>query len=277
MSTGSLWLLMALRVGVLAGERVAFHGLGRGRRALPTALIAYGGAGAWLWIACLVMHHVEWVNGAILPGVVYALSFFCYTKALAQGPVGLVSAFANASVVMMFFIFPRWNAGSLFAMVFFIGGAWLILWGEFRASSAVLWMLCSDGALVAGRMLDLKGLPAVSLPYAATLFTVVALWLAIPALVGGEWPRARQLLGERPGWSFFASGCNGLSYLTVLELLRYVSPTLVEVVSAWAGVAATLAGVAVFGEAGAKRKVAAATLMTLATVMLISSQGGKMQ
>ncbi len=273
----ALWAWVVLRVGALAGERVSFHGLGRDRGALATSAIAYGGAAILLWMVCLLAHRAIWVNGALLPAAIYALSFICYTQALAKGPVGLVSAFANATVLMLFFLSPRWDVPSIAGIIIFALGSFLVLPSKFRASSAVVWMLVSDVTLVAGRLLDAHHLPAMSLPYAASLFTAVVVWLAIPITALGAWSSAFELTRDRPGWGIAAAGFNSFSYLTVLELLRQFSPTLVEAVSASAGVAATVAGVVVFREDGAARKVTAATFMTLATLILIYSQSGKMR
>ena len=86
--------LIFLRIGALTGERVAFHGLGQDYTPLATTTIAYGGAAVLLWIISAATGHLEWIGSAFWPASVYAVSFVCYTAALALGPVGLVSGFA---------------------------------------------------------------------------------------------------------------------------------------------------------------------------------------
>lgn len=266
-----LWELVVFRVGLLSGERVAFHGLGRDRHPLATTVVAYGGATVLLWILCGITNHVHWIGEAFWPGAVYALSFALYTAALTQGPVSLVSGFANATVVMLFLIAPDWNRESLLAVSLFLAGAVLLLPTRKGLSLSVVWMLLSDAALVAGRTFDARQPIPLSLPYAASLFTSVVGWLIIPVTAYGLWGSCAQLVRSRPVWSLISAVLNGLSYLTVLSLLQKVPPTAVEAISAWAGVVATIFGVVTFHEGKATRMVGGAALMTLGTVILLFS------
>ncbi len=272
----SLWALILMRLAALSGERVAFHGLGRHRQALVTTQVAYGGAALLLWLWSFFAGQGRWVSQAIWPGAIYAVSFTAYTQALALGPVSLVNGFANATVVMLFLLSPIWSPLPILALSLFTAGGVMLLPRGGHLSRGVWWMLASGAALVAGRILDAGHQALPSLPYAATLFTVVVMWLAVPVTAYGLWPAIGALIGERPGWAMAAATLNAVSYLTVLELLRQISPTLVEAVSAWAGVVATIAGVIGFKEGGATRKVSAATLMTVGTMILLFSRPGRM-
>lgn len=274
MPTLDLWSLILLRLGTLTGERVSFHGLGRGQNALATTVVAYGGAAVALWAACLIFGQFHWVGAAFWPGAIYAVSFALYTASLGEGPVGLVSGFANAAVVMLFMVQPRWDLLSLTGLGLFVLGSVLLLPRGGRLTRSVVWMLLSGVALVGGRLLDASHLPVLSLPYAASLFTAVLMWLVVPITAYGAWGDVGRLVVERRSWAAAASVFNAVSYLTVLELLRYISPTLVEAVSACAGVAAVAAGVIAFREGDAAKKVAAAVLMTIATLILIFSRAG---
>ena len=86
-----------------------------------------------------------------------------------------------------------------------------------------------------------------------------------------------QLVLGRPAWSTVSALCNGFSYLTVLTLLKMVSLTVVEAISAWAGVAATILGVFAFREGKAIGVVAGAALMTVGTLILLFSPHGGMR
>jgi hypothetical protein len=267
---------MLVRLASLTGERVSFHGLGSRRGALAATTVAYGGAALFLWGASAAAGHLAWIGAAFWPGAVYAVSFALYTAALTEGAVGEVSGFANTTVLLLFIVQPRWDLWSLVGMTFFLAGSLLLVPPGQKLSRPVLWMVLSGVAVVVGRLMDQKALTPVSLPYAASLFTSVLLWLAVPVSAYGLWRSAGRLAVERPVWSVSSAGFNALSYWTVLELLRLISPGLVEAVSALAGVGATAVGVVMFKEGRAVPKVLAAVLMTTATLMLLFSQHGSM-
>ncbi|NMP22849.1 hypothetical protein [Sulfobacillus harzensis] len=267
-----LWVLIGLRLGILSTERVAFHGLGRGQNALAVTAVAYGGAALFLWAACLFLGQFRWQGEAFWPGAIYAVSFFLYTASLSEGPVSLVSAFANATAVILFLVAPVFDGLALAGIVLFgVGAAMLVPWGE-GVSRAVWWMLLSDAALALGRILDSGVHGVASLPYAASLFSSVVLWLLVPVTAYGRWGDVRDLIRSRPGWGTLAAGANGFSYLTVFELLRLMPATLVEAVSAWAGVLAAAVGAVWFREGGGIKKLSASALMTFGTVILLFSQ-----
>lgn len=86
------------------------------------------------------------------------------------------------------------------------------------------------------------------------------------------WGKTVSLARLRPGWVFFASGFNGLSYVSVLELFRLISPTLVEAVSACAAVGAAVAGVVVFRERALLKKSVSAALITAGAFLMLFSR-----
>jgi hypothetical protein len=264
-----LWALIALRIGALSLERVAFHRLGRGTQALAATMVAYGGAAVGLWIWALAMGDVHWVAQGFWPGAIYAGSFFLYTAALAEGPVGVVSGFANVTVLFLFVAHPHWDLGTMAGLGFFlVGAAFLVSWNE-PLSHSVVWMVASGFLLACGRIMDMHQATLFSPSYAASLFTSVVLWLAIPTTFSRLWPAVARLTTSRASWALVASGANGLAYLTVLALLPRLYPHLLEAVSSWSAVATTLAAVWLLGEGQASRKVAGAFLITGGTTMLL--------
>lgn len=264
-----LWIIVTVRLLVLTSERITFHGLGRGRSAIATTAVAYGGATVVLWIFAFLFGQGFWLGQAFWPGAVYAVSFMLYTASLSQGPVSVVSAFANAATIMLFLVHPT---GSLlawgFIALFAIGS--LVMGGVGRGWNRSVWlMLLSDVLLVVGRLFDSHHTHLPPFAYAASLFTAVSLWLSVPLAMTRRFGDVKKLVKGRLTWAMAASLSNGLAYLTVFELLRRMPPSLVEAVSALAGVGATVAGVIWFHEKSPARKIVAASLMTLATVGLL--------
>lgn len=272
-----LWPLVLIRLASLTGERVSFHGLGHRRGALEATTVAYGGAALLFWLGCVASGHMTWIGAAFWPGAVYAVSFALYTAALTEGAVGEVSGFANTTVFLLFLVDPTWDPWSLAGMAMFMAGSILLLEPRPKFSRPVLWMVLSGAALVVGRLLDQRSLTAVSLPYAASLFTSVLLWLAVPVTAFRLWGRTGRLAATRPVWSLASASFNALAYWTVLELLRRVSPVLVEAVSALAGVGATALGVVMFKEGRGLQKLLATLLMTAATLILLFRLRGLMR
>ncbi|MHB1611797.1 MAG: hypothetical protein ACYCOU_10550 [Sulfobacillus sp.] len=268
-----VWWILA-RLGLLSSERVLFHGLGDNRSPLATMVVAYGGAAGILWLAAWVMGVGRFVPQAFWPGAVYALSFGLYTTSLAKGEVGQVSAWANATPVMLFLWHPTGTYWAWVAVAGFVAGAfWLGGVGR-HFSRGVLWMVLSDLVLVAGRLMDVAHAGLNPLGYAASLYLTVTLWMAVVALAYGQLGAAGKLLRERPLWSAGAAAANGGSYLTLFFLLGMMPVTLIEVISALAGVGATVIGVIGFHEQGRSRKILSATMMTLAVVLLLYDHRG---
>ncbi|PSR35332.1 MAG: hypothetical protein C7B46_01290 [Sulfobacillus benefaciens] len=268
-----VWWIIT-RLGLLSGERVAFHGLGKNRSALATMVVAYGGASIVLWLAAVVMGTARFVPATFWSGGVYALSFGLYTTALSKGEVGQVSAWANATPVLLFLWHPTGTIWAWLSVMGFLGGAlWLGGIGK-RINRGVVLMLLSDLILVLGRLLDVGHVGIEPLAYAASLYLVVTLWMVLASILFGKMTSVWQLLRERPIWALASAVSNGGSYLTLFMLLGMMPVTLIEAVSALAGIGATVVGVFGFHERGRRRKIVAATVMTLATILLLYDHRG---
>lgn len=273
MSIGlGLAFVIVIRLVALSTERIAFSQLGRERSVLATTAVAYGGAAAFLWVIVLIIGQSQFLWQAFWPGAIYAVSYALYTAALAAGPVSIVSTFANATTVILFLLNPRWDVASIVAIASFVMGALLFLPSSKGGRPAVIWMLLSDVALASGRLLDVhnQGLP--ELPYAASLFSSVMVWLSVPITLYGLWPEVISSARLRPNWAVLASVANGTAYLTVLELLGRMTATAVEAISAGAGILATMAGLIWLHEGDVRRRITAASLMTVGTIILVYNQ-----
>lgn len=262
-------VLVVLRIVALAGERVAFHGLGQHRRVLPTALIAYGGAGVCLWLLMLFSGDIRLVGPAFWTGAVYAVAFGLYTGALAEGPVSTVSPWANATTVLLFLISPTGGWLAWVGLALFSAGALWLTEGGIERTRAVFWMLASDVFLAAGRLLDARHMEFSPLSYAASVFLAVTLWLAVIVTIYGQWDAVRTQWADRRGWSVAASVTNAGSYGTLILLLRWLPPAVVESVSALASVVSTIAGIWWFRELGGPKKFFASVLMAAGSMILI--------
>lgn len=268
-----LWIIA--RLGLLSSERVAFHGLGQRASSWSTMVVAYGGATVVLWIGCLVIGSGHFVAASFWPGSVYAVSFALYTTALSRGEVGQVSAWANATPVLLFLWHPTGTGWAWVAVAgFALGAVWLGGIRRGHVDAAVIWMVLSDVVLVVGRLLDASHTAYNPIDYAASLYLVVTVWMLLAMVFLGQGQATLKLLRERPLWSLFAAAANGGSYLTLFSLLKIMPVTLIEAVSALAGVGATVIGVLWFHEKGRRRKILASTVMTLATILLLYDHRG---
>lgn len=266
-----LWLvalLIVARIVALSGEQVAVHGLGQDTESpLPTMAVTFWGATVVLWIVASLHGQAQFIGSTIWTGVVYAIAFGLYTAALAIGPVGSVSPWTNATIVLLWMIRPTGDVASFIGIAIFTGGAWLLARG--RLTRATLMILVADGFLVAARLIDASHTQHPVFAYAASLYTSISLWMAVPVVLFAQGRPMVRLIGTRPGWSVAAALLNAASYLVLFSLLKWIPPTLVEAVSTLAGVGATLAGVILFQESQAARKVLASCLMTLGVSVLI--------
>ncbi len=268
-----VWWIIT-RLGLLSGERVAFHGLGKNRSALATMVVAYGGASAVLWLVAAMMGSAKFVPATFWSGGIYALSFGLYTTALSRGEVGQVSAWANATPVLLFLWHPTGTIWAWVSVMGFLGGAlWLGGIGK-RFNRGVVLMLFSDVILVLGRLLDIGHVGLEPLAYAASLYLVVTGWMMLASIMFGNMPSVWKMLRERPIWAFAAAVSNGGSYLTLFMLLGMMPVTLIEAVSALAGIGATVVGVFGFHEHDRRRKIIATMVMTLATILLLYDHRG---
>ncbi|WDL96149.1 EamA family transporter [Alicyclobacillus sp. ALC3] len=263
-----LGLLMFIRVLSLSTEQLSVHGLGREvRQPLATMVITFGGAACVLWGAAALHDQVEWIGITIWSGAIYAITFGLYTTALGIGPVGEVSPWTNATIVLMWLVRPTGGIVSALAMVLFAVGAWKLV-GR-KVSKAVVMMVAGDVLLVTARLVDASHTGYPLYAYAASQFTSVALWMLVPTFLFQKHKNVLQLAAARPLWGVTAAGANAIAYLTLFALLKWLPPTIVEAVSSLAGLLATLFGVVFFRETDGRRKIVACTLMTLGVLCLL--------
>jgi len=257
-----------VRIVFLSTERVALHGLGRGNQnALATMAIAFWGASLILWLVALSQHQLLWVGDAIWIGLIYALAFGLYTAALAEGPIGAVSAWTNLTIILLWLLNPSdsgvaWCGIALFTA----GGIWLA--GR-QFSRSIIWIILSDLLFVMARTLDSHHTHFPTYAYAASLFTSISSWMAVAIVSGGAVTSVLPLFWARPGWSLAAALTNAGAYLSLFMLLHWLPPSLVEAVSAFAAFVATAAGVVWFHESNAVRKLGASMLMTIGVLVLL--------
>lgn len=272
------WL--GARLVALSGERVGLRGLGRIRagRPLTVALEAYGGAALLLWAAAGLTGHLTWVWPAVLTGLVYAVAFGAYAAALSQGALSSVSAWSNATAVLLFLQHPTGGWVSWLGLALFgLGGGWLWQAGRAGVRGAddrrpILWMLICDAALVAGRGIDVgHGMHSLgqALPYAATVYTTVAAAMATVRLRVGGGHGGPRSVGGHAGWLAVAAMGNALAYLALLRLLADFPPAVVEAASAGAALSAAGLGVICFGEKNGGPRLLAAGLLTLGAALLV--------
>ncbi len=270
------WIIA--RLGLLSSERVAFHGLGHKQSSWSTMVVAYGGAALVLWLGALIMGSAHFIAAAFWPGSVYAVSFALYTIALSRGEVGQVSAWANATPVLLFLWNPTGTGWAWVAVAgFALGAVWLGGLRRGHIDASVVWMLLSDVVLVIGRLLDASHTGFNPIAYAASLYLVVTGWMLLTMFLLGQGRATIKLVQGRPLWSLFAAAANGGSYLTLFSLLKLMPVTLIEAVSALAGVGATVIGVLWFHEKGRRRKILASSMMTLATILLLYDHRGMLR
>lgn len=271
----TIGLLILFRIVTLSSERVAFHGLAQGETgALPTMGIAFWGAALLLWIVAFAEGQVFFIGPTVWTGSVYALAFGLYTASLAEGPVGSVSSWTNATILLLWLIQPTGGVASIGGIVLFSYGAWLLV--SRKLTRAVVMMLLSDVLYVIARLLDTAHTHFPLFAYAASLFTWISLWMSVPIVSSGQTLAVLRLAKERPGWSIAAASTNAATYLALFALIHWLPTALVEAVSALAGFASTLAGIIIFHESQGKRKVAASSLMTVGVLVLLFDHYGVM-
>ncbi len=265
-----VWMLMGLRVAALMGERVSLNRVGTPRHPPSGALVAYGGGALALWGASLVMGPPAWRMAALLPGVVYAVSFLLYAWALALGPLSVVAPWPAATALLLWLVHPAGGVAALAAVAAMVLGAILSAGpGGVRHLGPIALMLASDVALALGRHLDAAAPQGSVLAYAASVYTVVALLLAGLVWVVGGGGLVWQRLAQRPGWSALAGLSNGAAYVTLVALLVHWPPYLIEALSGIAGVLTALLGVLWFHEADGARRLAGAALVAGGAAVLV--------
>lgn len=261
-------LLSLIRIMTLATERIALHRLGQARYGtLATMGIGFGGASIVLWLLAFVQGDVGWIGSTWFTGAVYALAFALYTAALVKGPVSVVSPWSNATVVLLWMFQPDDSPYSIFGLILFgIGSALLI---TKHLTKAILWMIASDALLAVARFIDVSHLNESTIAYAASLFTVIGIWMFIPILVRKQMGHVAKLLKAQPGWSFIAATSNAAAYIALFCLLRFLHPASVESISVLASGLTTIVGIYVFHERQNRMKVISSALMTAGSILLI--------
>lgn len=261
---------MGLRLAALTGERVSLNRVGTPSHPPAGALVAYGGGALALWGASLVMGPAAWRMAALLPGVVYAVSFLLYAWALALGPLSVVAPWPAATALLLWLLHPAGGVAALSAVAAMVLGAILSAGrGGARRQGPIGLMLASDLALALGRQLDAAAPTGSVLAYAASVYTVVALLLGGLVWVAGGGRLVWQRLVHRPGWSVLAGLSNGAAYVTLVALLTHWPPYLIEALSGAAGVLTGALGVLWFHEADGARRLAGAALVAGGAAVLV--------
>lgn len=261
-------VLSLIRIVTLTSERIALHSLGQARRgAMATMGIGFGGAAVVLWVMAFAQGSTVFINSTVWAGFIYAIAFAFYTAAIAKGPLSVVSPWSNATVILLWLIHPSENILSWAGICLFAAGAFLLT--QRNLSTAVIWMLVSDILLASARFIDVRHTALSPIAYAASLFTVISIWMFIPIILLRKASSMVSLIRTQPGWSFIAASSNAAAYLTLFLLLRYLHPAAVEALSAFASGVGTLAGIYLFHESQGARKILSAAMMTLGTIFLL--------
>lgn len=261
--------LVCLRILTLTTERVSLNRLGKpgGYGALTTMAIGFGGAAMVLLLMSLF-------DGVPIPfkttfwiGALYALAFGLYTASFVKGPIGLVSPWSNATVVLLWLYHPLDSTEAWWGLFLFAVGVLILTHRQF--SSAVVMMLASDVVLAVARLMDVRNTGHAPVAYAAGMFVAIGAWMLIPLIVSGQYKNVFPLLRREPGWSVVAATSNAAAYLSVFTLLNWLHPAVVEAFSALASSLATFVGVLVFHERQALQKIFSSILITIGTILLL--------
>lgn len=271
-------LLLLVRLGVLGAERVGFNRLGHGYPAIGGAFIAYAGAALLLMPVAWGIHGSLWDGRAALSAMVYAGSFFLYVWALSIGPLSVVAPWPAATALILWIFHPLGSLSTVVGLGLMIGGGfWLTSGGRQRTArgtqTGVALMVLSDILLAGGRQLDAGHAVGPLLPYAASLYALIGTVFLIGVLAVRQWNTTWQQLTARPAWAGVSAVTNAGAYLSLIALLRYWPPYLVEALSGGAGVLAVLAGVVWLREGDLWRKVLASSMMVAGGGLLLAAYG----
>jgi hypothetical protein len=266
-------VVVLLRVAALAGERVGLNRVGTPSKPTAGAALAYATAAAWLWMMVLVVGPVRWEPSAVAPALLYAVSFGLYAWALALGPLSVVAPWPAATALMLWIAHPEGGWVAFAGVGALVAGAVLTAGQQPRRHvGPILVMLVSDAVLAMARGWDAVRAAGPILPYAATVYTVVAVLLVAAASLTASGPAAWAVARQRP-WSVALAGVsNGVAYLTVLALLVHWPPYLVEALSAVAGVVASAAGMVWLGEERSVSRMAGAVAVGVGAALLVRAR-----
>lgn len=265
----TLFIFAMIRIATLTSERVAFNKLGRaGGGSLSTMGIGFGGAAIILWVVAVCQGTVTWQHSTWWTGAIYALAFGCYTVSIVRGKLSIVSQWSNATVVLLWLLHPEWNLISLLGISLFSFGALLLV--RVDLSKPVLLMIASDILLACARYIDVQHANEAVVPYSASLFTVISVWMfAMVAMRGKLWLTI-QMVRRRPAWSFIAASSNAAAYACLLWMLRFLHPAAVEAISALASATTWLCGVLLLHEGASLRKIISSSAMLVGSVLLLA-------
>ena len=267
-----LWLLA--RLLALTGERLALNRLGAEGPPLAVAVVAYGGGALVLLPLAWAAHGHPLNPAALLPGLVYTASFMLYTAALAMGPLSVVAPWPAVTALILWTWHPVGGMAALCGVALVVGGGFVAGGGGSpRSWRPILLMVASDLFLAAARLLDQGRGGGPLFAYAFTLYAVVGGMLALAGVLTGQTGAVGQLLRRAPGWALSGAMANGGAYLTVVALLRYWPPYLVEALSGLAGVTTVAVGVFGLREGNKGRKLLGAASMAVGAGILALLHG----
>jgi hypothetical protein len=259
-----VWLLYAARLVLLTGERWAFNRLGADAPLWAAAWVAYAGGALVCILASLATGHVPFVASAVTGALVYSVSFLAYFGALQVGPLSVVGAWPAATALMLWLFRPDGGWAGLGGVNLVVLGALLLAGADWsaRARRGIALMLLSDATLA-----------VALLPYAATIFSGVALVMGVGVLVTRQVSAVSDLVRRRPALSLAAGLSNGSAYWTLVALLQFWPPYLIEALSGAAGLLTVAVALATGREAAAPRKLVGAGLLALGGALLAWLRG----
>lgn len=260
--------LAGLRILTLTVERVSLNRLGQsGYGSLATMGVGFGGAAVVLVLMSFFDETPIPFTTTFWTGALYALAFGLYTAAFVKGPIGLVSPWSNATVVLLWMYHPLESVGAWSGLSLFAVGVLILTHRQFNR--AVIMMLASDVVLALARVMDVQHSEHAPVAYAAGMFIAISLWMLIPVIISGQHKTILPLIRRQPGWSFVAATSNAAAYLSVFTLLKWLHPAIVEAFSALASSLATFVGVFFYHEKQGTRKIISSILVTCGTILLL--------
>jgi hypothetical protein len=272
-----VWVLYAVRIALLSGERLAFNRLGANRPLWAAAWVAYAGGALTCLAAAAVTRQMPIDLRAVPGALVYSVSFLLYFWALKRGPLSVVGAWPAATALMLWGARPEGGWPAAGAVLLTVAGALILAGGSWsaQAGASIGVMLLSDAALAVGRDWDRTRAVGPVVPYAATVFLVVAIVMGVGAWAAGDLSAAKRLATERPVWTLISGLTNGGAYLTLAGLLRHWPPYVIEALSGAAGLATVAFGAVALREGSAWRKGAGALLLSAGAGILAVLQGSR--
>jgi drug/metabolite transporter (DMT)-like permease len=242
------WAVLATRVARVGVERVLLRAMGEGRSAEETAAAFFGAGALMLLPAAAPWTRADWafLRWAAPGGLVYAVAYWFYVAAFAQGDVSAVAPVGTLSgvfVVLLGWLVLReplsWSAALGVALI--AASALALRPRPDRAASArprgvAYGQMIGYAALTAlTRLFDhaaAKGAPDAAPLYAWLVFSEVAccqcLLLAAQRRLGHLW----ALVSQRPLLVLAAGACNGGSFLLLVVAMTMLPVSLIEPVTA---------------------------------------------